>query len=128
MKKTDKTTTLQELKELVAKFCDERNWSSQHTPKNLAVSIAIEAAELLEHYQWEVNNGEDKVGVTEELADILVYCLIFASVNTIDMSQIVRDKIAKIAKKYPADVVSGEKLGMKTYLDIKKSHRSMKKG
>ncbi len=57
MKKDDQTT-VQELKTLVAKFRDERGWKEEHNPKNLAMSIAIEAAELMEHFQWTTYQGE----------------------------------------------------------------------
>jgi dCTP diphosphatase len=81
-------------------FVNERNWSQFHTPENLAKSISIEAGELLECYQWgEANLAE----VTDELADVLTYCLFLSDKLGLDVDQIVLDKLKKNAEKYPVE-------------------------
>jgi len=111
---SDAITTIDDLKQLVQAFVDERDWRKFHTPKNLAMSIAIEAAELMEHFQW-LDSPEraadaaehDRDAIGEELADILCYALSFASVMEIDVSTALRDKMKKNAVKYPADRFRG---------------------
>ena len=80
-------------------FQRQRDWKRFHTPENLAKSISIEAAELLEHFQWgkEYDAGE----VADELADVLIYCIYMADAMGFDMEEIIRSKMAKNAKKYP---------------------------
>lgn len=79
MSKSDNNTSLQELKDLVAKFRDERDWAKHHSPKNLAISIAIEAAELMEHFQWDDYTETSRQEMVDELSDILIYCFNFAA-------------------------------------------------
>lgn len=112
---SDSTTTLAELRSLVADFVAERDWSQFHAPKNLAMAIAIEAAELMEHFQWitpdasraVVDDAEQLAAVSEELADVLAYTLAMANTLGIDLATILRDKMAKNDKKYPADEYRG---------------------
>jgi len=102
----DSTTPLQELKNLVAAFVREREWERFHTPKNLAVSIAIEAAELMEIFQWEQAGEitpEELPRLEEELADVVIYCLSMANVTKIDLSEAVREKMEMNARKYPVE-------------------------
>ncbi len=89
------------LRELVA----ERDWAQFHTPENLAKSIAIEAGELLECFQWGAE--PDTQAVQEELADVLSYCLLLADLLNLDPDQIVLDKLAKTQVKYPVDKARG---------------------
>lgn len=124
--KNDKSSTIQELKNLVEKFRTERNWGKHHSPKNLAVSIAIEAAELLEHFQWDNYREENKDDLEGELADIIIYCLFFAVSNKIDISKAVDKKIAHISKKYPINVFNDKKDDPKDYWRIKKKYRGKK--
>ena len=86
-------------------FVAEREWAQFHTPENLAKSISIEAAELLECFQW--NADADKDRVEEELADVLTYCLLLADRLGVDPNQIVLDKLELTRAKYPADRVRG---------------------
>lgn len=97
--------TMDELKEELTKFQKERDWKKFHTPENLAKSISIEAAELLEHFQWgkEYDIGE----VSEELADVLIYCFYMADSLDLDISEIMLDKMKKNAIKYPVDKSKG---------------------
>lgn len=126
-KKSDSTTTLQDLKELAAKFRDERDWNKHHTPKNLAISISIEAAELMEHFQWDRYSEHDKKELEEELADILIYCFHFAETMEIDMASAFRSKLDAAAKKYPVEIFKEGKDDAKDYKRIKQEYRQGKK-
>lgn len=90
----------------IRKFTVERNWERFHTPVNLAKSISIEAAELLECYQWTPEAPEaDAERVQEELADVVTYCIMMADALDVDLDDIIKDKLSKTIGKYPADVV-----------------------
>jgi len=111
----DSTTTLADLRSVVADFVAERDWAQFHNAKDLAVSICIEAAELLEEFQWHdaaqvtavSSDPEARERARLELADILVYCLCLSNALAIDVSQAVQDKLAIAGRKYPADVYYG---------------------
>ena len=111
---SDTTTTLAQLREEVLSFVRERDWEQFHTPKNLSMSIAIEAAELMEHFQWlsaaESQNLEtDKQqAVSEELSDIVIYALSMANALHLDLAGAIRAKMAKNIRKYPSDKVRGK--------------------
>jgi dCTP diphosphatase len=112
---SDTSTTIDELKQLVHHFVAERDWQQFHSPKNLSMALAIEAAELMEHFQWLdleashaiVDDPEKLADVAEELADVFAYSLALADVLGIDMADTVRAKMVKNAKKYPADEYRG---------------------
>jgi dCTP diphosphatase len=112
---TDAQTTLAELRRLIFDFVERRDWHQFHTPKNLAMSLAIEAAELMEPFQWltpEESRGvagrpEVLAHVAEELADVLCYALSLANVLGIDLAAAVQDKVSKNERKYPADEFRG---------------------
>ena len=89
----------------IAAFVAERDWAQFHSPENLAKSIAIEAGELLECYQW--NADADTGRVRDELADVLTYCILLADRLGVDANQIVLDKLAKTREKYPVDKARG---------------------
>ena len=103
---------LQTLLEKLIQFRDERDWAQLQTPKNLAISISLEAAELLEHFQWSAENldlsPDKRQAMAEEVADILIYLLLFAHKLGIDPVEAAQDKIEKNAQKYPADLVRGK--------------------
>lgn len=122
----DKTATIQKLKKLVEKFRKERNWGKHHTSKNLAVSIAIEAAELMEHFQWDDYKEEGEAELESELADIIIYCLFFAVSNKIDIAKAVEKKIDEISKKYPVKIFNNKKDDPKDYWRIKSEYRKKK--
>ena len=90
----------------VLKFRDDRNWKQFHNPKDLALSISLEAAELLEVFQW---GGSDTVceskkdKIREELADVLNYCILMADICGLDMDEIVQEKIKCNNAKYPVE-------------------------
>jgi NTP pyrophosphatase (non-canonical NTP hydrolase) len=96
-------------------FAAERDWDQFHTPKNLAASISVEAAELLELFQWsrgekgwhEVTDPSVRARVEDELADILLYLIRFADKAGIDLEAIAERKIASNAAKYPPDKFRG---------------------
>ena len=94
----------------VLKFRDDRNWKQFHNPKDLAISISLEAAELLEIFQW---SGSDTVceskkdKIKEELADVLNYCVLMADACGLDMDEIVQEKIKRNNEKYPVEKAKG---------------------
>jgi NTP pyrophosphatase (non-canonical NTP hydrolase) len=105
---SDQTVRVGELVAAVEAFRDARDWRRFHPPKNLAMAIAIEAAELMEIFQWvagddsaAVADGSQRDHVAEELADVLIYCLTLASALDLDVSTVVLDKIAANGHKYP---------------------------
>lgn len=105
----DQYTTLVALKEAVAEFIATRSWQPYHNPKNLALSIAIESAELLEHFQWLTDSQSAdlvlekaaRAEVADELADILIYCLCFANQAGFDISEAVFEKLARNERRFP---------------------------
>ena len=96
---------IRELMQEVMTFSEERDWDQFHSPVNLAKSIAIEAGELLECYQW--SDNADSEAVEEELADVLNYCLQMAAKLNLDPAEIVRKKMKKNAEKYPVEKSRG---------------------
>ena len=94
----------------IVQFRDERNWKQFHNPKDLAISISLEAAELLELFQW---SGEDcfvpekRAEMLDELADILIYCVSMADRLDANIPEIMAAKLAKNAAKYPVDKAKG---------------------
>jgi dCTP diphosphatase len=121
--KRDDETTIQELKDLVAQFRDERGWSKHHQPRNLAVSIAVEAAELLEHFQWGEYSTHDKQEVADELADILLYCFNLAGTLDIDVATAYRDKLERAKKKFPTEIFNPGHDDPAEYKRIKAEYR-----
>lgn len=93
------------IKEL-RKFNEERDWDQFHTEENLAKSISIEAAELLECFQWD--NNYNKEELLDELADVLSYCFMLADRLNVDVEEIVLNKLEKTKKKYPVDKAKGK--------------------
>jgi dCTP diphosphatase len=126
MKKGDVETTLQELKDLVVRFREERNWGKHHTPKNLAMSIAIEAAELMEHFQWDEYTKRNQEKIAEELADILIYCFYFADTCKIDIATAYRSKLAASSRKYPVELFNEKTDSPDAYHKIKQAYRQQK--
>ena len=112
---SDEKATVAELRQAVQAFVDERDWRRFHTPKNLAMSLAIEAAELMEHFQWldvdeSILRGRDPVRrgeIADEIADVCCYLLSLVNALDLDLSAAVRDKLVKNALKYPADAFRG---------------------
>ena len=99
---------MDELKKLMRETCaftEERDWDQFHSPANLAKSISIEAAELLECYQW--SDDADPLAAEEELADVMIYCLQMADKLKLDPAEIIRKKMKKNALKYPVEKSRG---------------------
>ncbi|MCA9184586.1 MAG: nucleotide pyrophosphohydrolase [Planctomycetales bacterium] len=116
MSGNDRETSIDELKQLVEQFVSQRDWHQFHAPKNLSMALAIEAAELMEHFQWISTEESRQLAagdvqrlqpVREELADCICYCLALANEMQIDIATAVRDKMVKNAIKYPADQFRG---------------------
>lgn len=105
--------SLNDLKKKVTRFRDERNWRQHHNPKNLALSILIEAAELAEHFQWEtfeeaLGHRKDlvkKEKIATELADVIIYCLSLADIIGIDPTEAIIKKLKHNIEKFPKDKV-----------------------
>ena len=112
---TDATTTLADLKKRVLSFARARDWEQFHSPKNLSMALAAEAAELMEHFLWsESEESRARAGqparrreIEAELADIVIYALEFANIAGIDLSAAIETKLAANAKKYPVSKARG---------------------
>lgn len=108
------TDSLEDLKRKLQHFVDERDWAQFHSPKNLCMAMIVEAAELVEHFQWDtetashVLTAEKREQVGHELADTFVYLLRIAQVLEIDLIDVTNKKIALNALKYPADKARGK--------------------
>ena len=100
----------QETIDKVIQFRDARNWCQFHNPKDLAISLSLEASELLEVFQW---SGEDLIcedkmdKIREELADVLSYCILMADVCGLDLDEIMNAKIDRNEAKYPVELARG---------------------
>jgi dCTP diphosphatase len=126
--KTDKDMTIQELKDLVITFARDRHWQRHHTPKNLTMGIvAIEAAELMEHYQWERAGEPNRDDVSDELADVLFYIFNFAYIENIDIASSFMRKYEKLQVKYPLSKFNQDHDDLDEYRKIKKAYRQGKK-
>lgn len=105
-----------QLREAMQAFVDERDWRQFHAPKNLAMSLAIEAAELMEHFQWldvaeSITLGRDpsrREQIADEIADVCCYLLSLVNALDLDLSSAVRAKLLKNARKYPVDEFRGK--------------------
>jgi len=107
-------TQLEKLTELIVKFRRERNWEQFHNPKDHAISLALEAAEVMEHFQWkngdqikEYLEGEGKGELAKEMADVLVYLLFMAHDLDIDLEKAVEEKMEENGRKYPVEKAYG---------------------
>jgi len=112
---SDAQTTLAALKEAVRRFVAERAWEPFHSPKNLAMGLAIEAAELMEHFLWVdcaasfavAHDPAHREGIADEMADVFCHLLNLSNVLEIDVSSALISKLNKNAVKYPADKYQG---------------------
>ena len=94
----------------VLKFRDDRDWRQFHTPKDLAISLSLEAAELLELFQWSGTDlycPDNRDKLREELADVLSYCILMADVCELDLDEIMNEKVTKNEAKYPVEKARG---------------------
>jgi len=112
---SDQNTTVSNLREMVRHFVDQRDWHQFHAPKNLAMALAIEAAELMEHFQWITTDASRDIGqdpekreqVSDELADVICYALAIANELSIDVASAMRGKMRKNEAKYPVQQYRG---------------------
>jgi len=124
----DADITISEIKKWVQAFNDARDWGRFHHPKELAISISLEAAELLEHFQWKEkepiraikNNREFMQSIKNELSDIMIYSLNFANKLDIDISEAIRNKIDENNRKYPVNLARGKAEKYTAYEEMKK--------
>lgn len=104
---------LEELASRLEAFVEERDWAQFHSPKNLAMALAGEVGELIEHFQWLTEeqsrelSGEAREAVREEIADVQIYLLLLARKLDVDLVQAASDKLEANARKYPADKARG---------------------
>lgn len=101
---------MNELIQKVVEFRDSRNWRQFHNPKDLAISLSIEASELLENFQWKTSDESVTVNfdrIQDELADVLIYALLLSNELNINLEQAVLDKIKKNGEKYPVEKAYG---------------------
>ena len=111
----DQDTTLEVLRNEIAGFVAARDWELFHSPKNLSMALSIEAAELMEHFQWismqdstrVVEDAQKREAVGEELADVFCYLLALANAMQVDITTTVRAKMKKNALKYPVEEFRG---------------------
>ncbi len=104
---------IKELTEKIKQFREERDWTKFHNPKDVAISLALEAAEVLEHFQWKslgeldeyIKNNREEIG--DELADVAIYLFGLADDMDIDLREAIERKMVKNAKKYPVEKVQG---------------------
>ena len=116
--------SLDELRQKIDAFVNERDWAEFHSPKNLAMAMIVEAAELVEHFQWDTIqesydlSAEKRQEVAHEIADTFVYLLRLAEVIGIDLIQAANDKIALNAIKYPVDKAKGSNAKYTVYQEM----------
>lgn len=112
---TDSSTCLAELKSQVLAFARERDWEQFHSPKNLSMALAAEAAELMEHFLWATPAQSRRIArekvkgakIAEELADVVIYALEFANITGLDLADAIEKKMAANAQKYPVAKARG---------------------
>ena len=112
---TDAATTLADLKQRVLAFVRERDWEQFHSPKNLSMALAAEAAELMEHFLWtggdaspaRAREAARRREIEDELADVVIYALEFANVTGTDLAAAIEAKLAANARKYPVEKARG---------------------
>ncbi len=110
--------------ELITNFRDERDWRQFHNPKDLAISINLEASELLEIFQWSGDDlfcSEKMERIKEELADTINYCILLADAYNINLDDAIREKVAKNAVKYPVEKAFGNK---EKYTELKENFKT----
>lgn len=111
---TEENGELARMRDLMRVFVDERDWDQFHTPKNLSAALSVEAAELLEHFQWLKDGRADELGpdklvqVRHEMADVLLYLVRLADKLDVDLMAAVQEKMVLNRAKYPADLVRGD--------------------
>jgi NTP pyrophosphatase (non-canonical NTP hydrolase) len=120
--------TCTQLIDIIWDHLAQRDWDHP-TERELAISISLEASELLEHYQWSETAVGDHEALAEELADVLIYALQYAHVLGVNPAAIIQDKLAKAARKYPAENFKGKSASerQEQWMKAKITHREHKK-
>ena len=106
---SDQTTTIAQIKDRIRSFVEEREWQQFHSPKNLSMAIAAEAAELMEHFLWDdadqsrkqLADPEKAIEISQEIADIIIYTIEFANEAGIDLTEAIAQKLERNAQNYP---------------------------
>ncbi len=117
------TDSLTELRDRTRAFAVERDWEQFHTPKNLAMALSVEVAELAEHFQWLRTGAPEELGeraregIRHELADVLLYLVQLADKTGVDLREAALEKMALNAAKYPAEQVKGDARKYDAYED-----------
>lgn len=114
-KRGDEATPVSELKGLVRRFVEERDWDQFHTPKDLAIGLSVEAAELLEHFRFRsdqdmaqrLQEEARRTDIAHELADVLYFVLLMSANLGFDVTTMLRDKLEVSAQRYPVDLARG---------------------
>ncbi len=112
---SDQTTTIAQIKDNIRSFVEERDWQQFHSPKNLSMAIAAEAAELMEHFLWDdadqsrkrFSDPQKAIEIRQEIADILIYTFEFADEAGIDLTEAIAQKLEKNAQNYPVNKSRG---------------------
>lgn len=114
MQSNDQKTTIQDLKKIAQKIRDDRDWQQFHSPKNLSMYIAIEAAELMEKFVWMSSEAsfheidKNRQEIEDEMADVLICLVHFCNAANIDMTSSFTKKLQEVAKKYPVEKAKGK--------------------
>ena len=110
-RQSSKSISVQQLQKQVAEFVSERDWEQFHAPRNLAMAISVEAAELLDLFKWSADSDgieELMPGLRDEIADVMIYCLSLCNQLDLDASAIVGAKLSKNKMKYPVERYKGQ--------------------
>lgn len=133
MKNNDENLTIKKLRDAVTRFRDARGWRERNNGKNLAVSLVLEASELLEHFQWddateeEIKANRKKMeDIAYEMADCFVYLFAFSERMGIDISSSVLKKLKLTEKKYPLTHFNKKHQDVEYYYQVKKKYRGEK--
>jgi NTP pyrophosphatase (non-canonical NTP hydrolase) len=121
--------TIAQMQKMVAEFVTEREWNQFHNTKNLSIAIAVEAAELMEHFMWCATEASGDVlkknreAIEDEFADVLIGLLCFANAANIDVFKAFAHKLEKTKRKYPIEMVRGKSDKYTHYMELKKRAR-----
>lgn len=114
---------LADLAKRIRRFIDNRDWHQFHEPKDLAISLSLEAAEVLEHFQWKSKEEVDKKALGKELADVLYWVILMSDDLGIELGDVFEQKMLENEKKYPVSKAKGSK---KKYTQLKNENKASK--
>lgn len=110
-RRSNKAGSVQKLQDDIAEFVSERDWEQFHEPRNLAIAISVESAELLDLFKWSADSDgvtDLMPGLRDEIGDVMIYCLSLCNQLGLDASAIVEAKLAKNIEKYPVERYKGQ--------------------